>query len=286
MYDLPAYVWALVLIGAIGIPAAITVMLYRGAVAAGLGRRPATTVTAVAAAGLGGWILASGLLARAGIYHQEPGHFRPWIGLAFAGYLTALLAASRIPTVARVLAAPGSLARLTLPHTLRVVGVLFLLVMALGHLPAVFALPAGLGDIAVGLAAPSVARRLTADGDRTGAVRFHLLGLLDLVVAITIGYLAGLGPYRPLDITPSTEPLSLLPLALVATVAVPTAIALHIVALTRLHAADHPTGPEPRPRSFSPARASCRSQTGCVEGESLHAWNGSGTRRGGSHGPS
>jgi hypothetical protein len=69
-------------------------------------------------------------------------------------------------------------------------------------------------------------------------VRFHLLGILDLVVAITIGYLAGLGLYRPLDITPSTEPLSLLPLALVATVAVPTALALHVVSLTRLHAAD------------------------------------------------
>jgi hypothetical protein len=97
MYDLPSYVWALVLIGAIGIPATTSLMLYRGALAAGLTRRTATTVTATAAAGLGGWILASGLLARAGTYHQEAGHFRPWIGLAFAGYLTALLAATRLP---------------------------------------------------------------------------------------------------------------------------------------------------------------------------------------------
>lgn len=233
MYDLPAYVWALVLIGVIGIPATTCLMLYRGALAAGLRRRTATTVAVAAAAGLGGWILVSGLLARAGIYHQEPGHFRPWIGLAFAGYLTALLLATRVPAVARTLAAPGSLARLTLPHTARVVGVLFLLVMALGHLPAIFALPAGLGDIAIGLAAPTVARRL-ARGDHQGAVRFHLLGLLDLVVAISIGYLAGLGPFRPLDITPTTEPLSLLPLALVATVAVPTALALHVVVLRQL----------------------------------------------------
>jgi hypothetical protein len=86
MYDLSASVWALVLTGVIGIPATTSVMLHRSAIAAGLGRRTATTVTVVTAAGLGGWILASGLLARAGIYHQEPGHFRPWIGLAFAGY--------------------------------------------------------------------------------------------------------------------------------------------------------------------------------------------------------
>jgi hypothetical protein len=65
-------------------------------------------------------------------------------------------------------------------------------------------------------------------------VRFHLLGILDLVVAITIGYLAGLGPYRPLDVTSTTESLSLLSLALVATVAVPTALALHVVALSQL----------------------------------------------------
>jgi hypothetical protein len=239
MYNLPAYVWALVLTGAVGIPAITCLMMYRGALAAGLGRRTATTVAATAAVGLGGWILLSGLLARAGIYQQEPGHFRPWIGLVFAGYLTALLLATRIPVLTCILATPGSLARLTLPHAIRVVGVLFLLVMALGHLPAVFALPAGLGDIAVGLAAPTVARRL-ARGDHQGAARFHLLGLLDLVVAISIGYLAGLGPYRPLDITPSTEPLSLLPLALVATVAVPTAVALHLVALSRLRTATRP----------------------------------------------
>jgi hypothetical protein len=233
VYDLPAYVWALVLVGVIGIPATTCLMLYRSAIAARLGRRTAVTVTATAAATLGGWILATGLLARAGTYHQDLGHFRPWIGLAFAGYLTTLLVAARIPAMIRVLAAPGSLARLTLPHTIRVVGVLFLLVMALGHLPPAFALPAGLGDVAVGLAAPTIARRLTR-GDRKGAVRFHLLGILDLVVAIGIGYLAGLGPYRPLDITPTTEPLSLLPLALVATVAVPTALALHVVALGQL----------------------------------------------------
>jgi hypothetical protein len=246
MYDLPAYVWALVLIGVIGLPATTCLMLYRGAPAAGLSRRTAIAVTATGTAGLGGWILVSGLLARAGIYHQEPGHFRPWIGLAFAGYLAALLLATRIPAVTRILTAPGSSVRLTLPHTARVVGVLFLLVMALGHLPAIFALPAGLGDIAVGLTAPLIARRL-ARGMHQGAVRFHLLGLLDLVVAISIGYLAGLGPYRPLDITPTTEPLSLLPLALVATVAVPTALALHIVPLGQLHTTARPRQDQAEP---------------------------------------
>jgi hypothetical protein len=242
MYDLPSYVWALVLAGVIGIPATTCLMLYRAAIAAGLGRRTATMVTAVAAAMLGGWLVASGLLARAGVYHQPSGQATPWFGAAVAGTLLGLLLATRIPVVARILAAPNTPARLVMPHTLRVVGVTFLLVMAQGHLPAVFALPAGLGDIATGLAAPFVAWRLARGGGRPRAVWFNLFGLLDLVVALSIGFLAGLGPWRPLAVTPSTEPLSLLPLALVPTVAVPLALALHLVSLRRLRAAAQPEG--------------------------------------------
>jgi hypothetical protein len=241
VYDQPSYVWALVLIGVIGIATTTCVVLYRGALVAGLGRRTATAVAGLAAAVLGGWLLASGLLARADVYHQASGQAAPWFGAAFAGTLLALLAATRIPPVARILAAPGTPARLALPHTLRVVGATFLIVMAQGHLPAVFALPAGLGDIAAGLTAPLVARRLAQGGGRTRALWFNLFGILDLVVALSVGFLAGLGPWRPLEVTPSTEPLSLLPLALVPTVAVPLSLALHLVSLRRLRTA-RPTG--------------------------------------------
>jgi hypothetical protein len=232
MYALPSYVWALVLAGAIGIPAATCAVLYRGAVAAGVGHRAATVVAATTAAGLGGWLVVSGLLARAGVYRQDPGEVVPWLLLVFTATLTALLLATRIPLVFRILADLGTPARLALPHTLRVVGVLFLVVMAQGHLPAVFALPAGLGDIAIGVAAPFVARRLARGKGRAGAVRFNVLGILDLAVAVSIAFL--LGPFGPFEVTPSTAPLRLLPLALIPTTAVPLAIALHIVSLRRL----------------------------------------------------
>jgi hypothetical protein len=228
MYELPGYVWALVLAGAIGIPAATSAVLYRGA--AGMGRRAATTVTATTAAVLGGWVVVSGLLARAGVYSLDPGEGVPWFLVAVAGTLISLLMATRIPFVSCILADPGTPARLVLPHTLRVVGVLFLIVMALGHLPAAFALPAGLGDIAIGVAAPFVARRLAHGTGRAAAVRFNVLGILDLVVAGIIGFLL-LGI---VEVTPSTAPLTLLPLALIPTAAVPLALALHIVSLRRL----------------------------------------------------
>jgi hypothetical protein len=236
VYDLPSYVWALVLTGAIGIPAATSAMLYRGAIAAAIGRRQATAVAAMTAATLGGWLVVSGLLAGAGVYSLDPGDSVPWFFVAVVGTLIALLLATRIPIVSRILAGPGTPARLALPHTLRVVGALFLIVMAQGHLPAAFALPAGLGDIAIGLAAPFVALRLARGTGRAAAVRFNVLGILDLVVAGILGLLL-LGV---VEVTPSTAPLTLLPLALIPTGAVPLAVALHIVSLRRLRTAAKP----------------------------------------------
>jgi hypothetical protein len=236
VYDLPSYVWALVLTGAIGIPAATSAVLYRGALAAGVGRRAATAVAATTAAVLGGWVVLSGLLAGAGVYSLDPDDSVPWFLVAVTGTLISLMLATRIPIVSRILADPGTPARLALPHTLRVVGVLFLIAMAQGHLPAAFALPAGLGDIAIGLAAPFVALRLARGTGRAAAVRFNVLGTLDLAIAGIIGFLL-LGI---VEVTPSTAPLTLLPLALIPTTAVPLAVALHIVSLRRLRTADKP----------------------------------------------
>jgi hypothetical protein len=161
---------------------------------------------------------------------------RPVLAALF-GFLAVLLAATRLPAVRGALAAPDTVARLTLPHTLRVVGVVFLIVMALGDLPAAFALPAGLGDIAAGIAAPFVVRELRRDG--SGAVRravgFHLLGILDLVVAVSAGVVAGL-----LGVTPSIEAVTVMPLVLIPALAVPTAVALHITALRKLAAVPRP----------------------------------------------
>ncbi len=233
MYDLPTYVWALVLIAAIGFPVATGIVLYRGAVETRIGRGTAIAVSVAAVIVLGGWLVISGLLAGAGVYRQDPGETVPWFLVAVGGTLIALLLATRIPLISRILADPGTPARLALPHSLRVVGVSFLIVMALGHLPAAFAMSAGLGDIAIGVAAPFVALQLARGTGRAGAVVFNVLGILDLVVAGILGFLL----FQLVEVTPSTAPLFVLPLALIPTVAVPLSLALHIVSLRRLRAA-------------------------------------------------
>ncbi len=112
MYNLPSYVWALVLLGAIGIPAVTSAVLYRGTLATGVGRRAAAAVTATAAAVVGGWLVISSSLAAAGVYRQDPGEGVPWFLVAVVGTLLALLLTTQIPIVSRILADPGTPARL------------------------------------------------------------------------------------------------------------------------------------------------------------------------------
>ena len=126
------------------------------------GRRRAALLAGAAAVVLGGWFTATAVIAGHGWYHTRLGHGVPWLPIAVAGFFGLLLALRRIPVVARALAAPGLASRLEYPHLFRVEGVVFLIMMVLGHLPALFALPAGLGDIAAGIAAPLVALQARA----------------------------------------------------------------------------------------------------------------------------
>ena len=232
MYDPPAYLWAIT-IGGIAAMAAVTcVVLYGGAMRSGLGRRRAALLAGGAAVVLGGWLTASAVIAGQGWYHTRIGHGVPWMPVAVFGFLGLLLALGRIPVVARALAAPGMVRRLELPHSFRAAdGVAFVIIMALGHLPALFALPAGLGDITTGIAALVVARRLAPGAGRRAALWLNAFGMTDLVVALTLGAVTA---YQLIHVTPSGAPISELPLALVPTFGVPLLFALHITSVRTL----------------------------------------------------
>jgi hypothetical protein len=234
MSTLPMYVWAMVLVGLIGTTATICVMLFRGALTTGLGRGSATRVAGGFAILWGAWVLASVLLAKADVYRFEPTRPVPWLPVGLMGALALALLLTRTPVVSRILAQPDGLWRLTVPQIFRVVGVTFLVVMALGKLPAVFALPAGLGDMAIGVEAVFVARNLRRGVVGRRAVWFNILGLVDLVVALGIGFAAAPAAVRLLLVSPSTEAISLLPLALIPATVVPLASALHLLSLRRL----------------------------------------------------
>ena len=241
IYDPPGYLWALTIAGVIAILAATCLVLYGGAVRAGLGRRRAALVAGGAAVVLGGWCTASAVIAGHGWYHTRLGHGVPWMAVAVVGFLGLLLALARIPAVARSLRAPGMTSRLELPHSFRMMdGAAFLIIMGLGHLPPLFALPAGLGDIIAGITAPLAARRLARGTGRRAALWFNAFGMTDLIVALTLGALTA---YQVVHLTPSGAPISELPLALVPTVGVPLLFAVHLTSVSALVRAARPAPP-------------------------------------------
>lgn len=240
MSTLPIYVYAVVLVGLIGTTATVCSMLRRGARGAGLGSGSATAVAAGAGTAWAAWVLVSLALADANVYRFAPDKAQPWLPVAMIASIAAVLLGTRIPVVSRILAQPDALWRLTVPQYFRVEGVAFLLVLGLGKLPAGFALPAGLGDIAIGIEAVYVARSIRRGVVGRRAVWFNVFGLLDLVVATAIGVTAAPGIAHVLTLSPSTEQIALLPLVLIPTTVVPLAVALHVLSLRKIAAGTKP----------------------------------------------
>ena len=79
-------------------------------------------------------------------------------------------------------------------------GLGFLSLYAHKVLPAVFAFPAGLGDMAIGVTAPWIMLALLRNpgfAARGAFIRWNILGILDLVIAISIGTVSALLATEP-----------------------------------------------------------------------------------------
>ncbi len=113
----------------------------------------------------------------------------------------------------------------------RVIGGIFLILWSTGQLPAVFALPAGAGDIAVGLAAPLVAWAASKRGGRAAVILWNILGLADLVVALTMGFLTSPSKFQMFAFDAPNVMVGQFPLILIPTFLVPLSILLHLASL-------------------------------------------------------
>jgi hypothetical protein len=118
---------------------------------------------------------------------------------------------------------------LTLIHTWRTVGFTFLVLATYGILPSFFALPAGWGDIAIGVTAPFAALMLANPSRRGLFVLWQALGVLDLLLAVGLGTAARL--IEPHGIT--TNVMSVLPMSLIPTFAVPLLLMLHFICIAQ-----------------------------------------------------
>jgi hypothetical protein len=135
----------------------------------------------------------------------------------------------------RALTLAADLRLLTAIQGWRAGGLGFLALYAHGILPGLFALPAGLGDIAIGVTAPWVMLALLRRPAFAGSRRFvvwNLLGILDLVVALSTGALSS-GIVAGLAGKVTTAPMAQLPLLLIPAYLVPLFFILHLAALSQ-----------------------------------------------------
>ncbi|REG58137.1 hypothetical protein B0G80_0783 [Paraburkholderia sp. BL6669N2] len=105
-----------------------------------------------------------------------------------------------------------------------------------GQLPAVFALPAGIGDVLTGLFAVPVAIAVASGSaqGRKAAIAWNIFGLADFAVAITLGMITSPGPFQL--IVPSVPSIGAgaYPDALTPAFVVPGSILLHALSLRQL----------------------------------------------------
>jgi hypothetical protein len=186
-------------------------------------------------------VLAAWLLVRLGFSAYPPGGavLDASVVAAFLafGMLAGLLPLLISPTFRRiVLAVPGTW--LVGLHAIRLGGFLFLALLDMGRLPAEFALPAGYGDMAVGLLALAVVYLLAKRRPhaRALAVAWNLVGLLDFVAALTTG-VRYIGPFAAQVAAAGVSPLYLNEVLIVPSFGVPLYALLHVYSLFQLSSA-------------------------------------------------
>ena len=182
--------------------------------------------------GLAAWATVTTMLARRGVFQPPDPYSAPPIGFALVLVLLVLaVCLVAAPSLRRLLTNQKNLILLNL---WRLVGVVFLVLMANGQMPALWALPAGIGDVIVGATAPWIARHVETPQGRRRAIIFNLFGMADLVVAVGLGIMTSPGPLQIFQTTPTSELATHFPLALVPAFLVPLAFALHVISLWQL----------------------------------------------------
>jgi hypothetical protein len=125
---------------------------------------------------------------------------------------------------------------LTAVQSWRVVGIMFLVLYAFGMLPGLFAWPAGVGDAAVGLAAPFVVMAMVRGTPswRRRVLWLNIAGLADFAGAVGTGVLTSNTSVGFFASGTAQVSLGALPLSLVPTFAVPLWIIFHMMSLLQL----------------------------------------------------
>ncbi len=232
---IPAYLAPDVLIGSVLVVVAVVFGLHRGLRITGLPLRERRSAFWSGSALLMAWFFASLALSWSGFYHGTFSRV-PTVPLGLViPVAVGFVLFWRVP-VLRQLVESVPQSWIVSVQVFRIEGLVFLTLLAAGRLPGVFAWPAGVGDVLVGLLAP-VAGIAFARGMRgsTGWLRaWNRLGIVDLVVAVTTGFLTSPSPLQILSLDRPNELISAFPLVMIPVFLVPLAFLLHFASLYKL----------------------------------------------------
>ena len=118
----------------------------------------------------------------------------------------------------------------------RVLGGVFLALYAAEYIPGFFALPAGIGDVIVGLLAPfvAVAYARGSNGALTTTRWWNFAGLTDLVVAVAPGFLSSPSQLQLVAFDRPNVLITMFPLVMIPAFLVPLSVLLHFASLYKL----------------------------------------------------
>jgi hypothetical protein len=178
---------------------------------------------------IGAWFLVSLMGSALGLFRNSTQRFGSAIAIAAAAPILLFAVWSAASPSFRAFVMSLNPRALTALQTWRIIGFVFVLLQAYRLLPAMFAYPAGFGDILIGATASLVAWQLGTPRYRNAFMAWQVLGIADLLVAVGTGTLSGV--LEPSGI--SMMPMTVLPLSLVPTFLVPLFLVFHMICIAQ-----------------------------------------------------
>jgi hypothetical protein len=232
---IPAYLPYFVFAGMAVTVVAILYGLHRSLVEAKWPEADRARTFQASSAILLGWLAVTVTLGAFGVYHADSTEI-PTIQY---GILLPIVAGAlliwRSETAKRLIAAVPQ-PWLIGVQLYRALGVIFLILYATGKLPSLFAWPAGFGDIAIGLLAPIVGLAYARTPRKTESLvaAWNVFGILDLIVAVGTGFATAPSLIQPIEVQPTSDLMTVLPMVLIPVYLVPLSILLHLASLAKL----------------------------------------------------
>lgn len=232
----PVQIFAQVFVGgpAVALSILVTALIARSATA---NRRDQNVIVVACALVLAAWFgVTSAIAAAGGFSPAVSGNLA--LGLLALSLALPLVVGVTVgltsSAVRRLISQSNTQPGVIAVHALRIIpGSVFVVMAAVGVLPAIFAVPAGLGDVLAGSAALLASRWFTSG--RWGRVLiWNVFGLLDFINAAVLGLATAPGPLHALQTNPTSAQLLTQPLVMVVTFMVPIYMLLHLVSVRYL----------------------------------------------------